>query len=313
RMWLALEREQVRELPEPGQPPPPILPPSPIKIPEGAIVGNLIASFRKDVGPGKFEEIYLLNPGDTVVLTTINGQALAPAYDRFAITGYFKSEMSEYDGSHVYVSLEYLQKLRTMEDRVSAILIKLRDYHRDAREVTDALKAIFKDDYLMINTWEQKQGPLLQAIDIEKGILNVLLFLIIAVAGFGILAIFSMIVAEKTRDIGILKALGASNGGVMKIFLGYGLLLGAVGAGLGSALGCWLTLHINEVEGFLSGITGSNVFDRKIYYFDQIPTDLQPLMVILVNVGAICIAVLFSVLPALRAAFLHPVRALRYE
>ena len=88
-----------------------------------------------------------------------------------------------------------------------------------------------------MQTWEDKQGPLLAAISIEKGILNVLLFMIIAVAGFGILAIFSMIVVEKTRDIGILKALGASNTGVLNIFLSYGLLLGVVGALLGSSIG----------------------------------------------------------------------------
>src|SRR6202030_676640 len=105
----------------------------------------------------------------------------------------------------------------------------------ETKQVVEELKRLFPD--LEVLTWEAKQGPLLAAISIEKGILNVLLFLIIAVAGFGILAIFSMIVVEKTRDIGVLKALGASNGGVMKIFLGYGLLLGAVGAGLGTLFG----------------------------------------------------------------------------
>jgi len=166
---------------------------------------------------------------------------------------------------------------------------------------------------LRIETWEQKQGPLLHAIAIEKSILNVLLFLIIGVAGFGILAIFTMIVAEKTRDIGILKALGASNWGVLKIFLSYGFLLGVVGAWLGTLLGVSLTNNINEVENFLSGITGKHIFDPKVYYFDKIPTDIQFWMVMGVNVGAVGIAVLFSVLPALRAALLHPVRALRYE
>src|SRR5207249_2473007 len=112
---------------------------------------------------------------------------------------------------------------------------------------------------------------------------NVLLFLIIAVAGFGILAIFSMIVAEKTRDIGILKALGASNGGVLKIFLGYGLLLGVVGAGLGTALGLSLANNINAVEKFLGKVTGRELFPRNIYYFDKIPTDIQTWSVILVD------------------------------
>ena len=135
---------------------------------------------------------------------------------------------------YVFVPLKHLQQLRTMDDRATSIQIRLKDYdtgrqgrQRAAAGRCSALEAI------QVSTWEDKQGPLLAAIAVEKGILNVLLFMIIAVAGFGILAIFSMIVVEKTRDIGILKALGASNGGVLKIFLGYGLLLGLVGAGAG--------------------------------------------------------------------------------
>jgi len=158
-----------------------------------------------------------------------------------------------------------------------------------------------------------KQGPLLAAIDIERGVLNVLLFLIVGVAGFSILAIFTMIVTEKTRDIGIMKSLGASHRGILQIFLGYGLLLGAVGAGLGTIAGLLFTWHINTIEGWLSVLTGHQVFDRRIYYFTEIPTNIDATTVILVNIGAIAIAVLFSILPALRAAMLHPVRALRFE
>ena len=140
-----------------------------------------------------------------------------------------------------------------------------------------------------------------------------LLFLIVGVAGFGILAIFSMIVVEKTRDIGILKALGASNGGVMQIFLGYGLLLGFIGALLGTALGVWFTVKINAIEAKLTDWTGQQIFDRTIYYFKDIPTDIQAASVLLIALGSVLIAVVFSILPALRAAMLHPVRALRYE
>src|SRR6185369_9126853 len=100
-------------------------------------------------------------------------------------------------------------------------------------KVVELLKGAFPPGMYNVRTWEQKQGPLLAAVEIESAILNVLLFLIITVAGFGILAIFFMIVVEKTKDIGILKALGASSSGVMSIFLSYGLLLGVVGAGAG--------------------------------------------------------------------------------
>src|SRR5207245_9060559 len=139
---------------------------------------------------------------------------------------------------------------------VTSIQIRIKD-PRDAEAVKKRLAALFPvSPSFHIVTWEDKQSALLQAIAIEKGILNVLLFLIIGVAGFGILAIFSMIVSENQRDIGILKALGASNGGVLKIFLGYGFLLGLIGTLVGTGLGVWLTVNINDVEQWLSAITG---------------------------------------------------------
>jgi lipoprotein-releasing system permease protein len=179
--------------------------------------------------------------------------------------------------------------------------------------VTDTLKTLFPATNYTVQTWEDKQGALLAAISIERGILNVLLFMIVGVAGFGILAIFSMIVVEKTRDIGILKSLGASNRGVMSIFLSYGLLLGSLGAALGSGLGLTVTRYINPIEHFIGKVTGHEIFNRSVYYFDEIPTNVSPVSVILVVLGAVAIAVFFSILPALRAAMLHPVRALRYE
>ena len=173
----------------------------------------------------------------------------------------------------------------------------------------DKLKPMF----FRVSTWEQKQGPLLGAVAIEQSILNILLFFIIAVAGFGILAIFSMIVVEKTRDIGVMKALGASTSGIRGIFLGYGLLLGAVGSGVGMAIGLVFVHYINEIERALSQVTHRKVFDDTIYYFDKIPTLVEPFTVFWIVLGALLIAVGASVWPAQRAAHLHPVRALRYE
>ncbi len=291
---------------------------APDKALRGVILGNLIASYPVKDEEGKLVDHYVLQPGDTVVLTTISGrlgggQKVNRATDRFVVVDYSKSDMSDYDNNYVFVPLDYLQRLRAMEDRVTSIQIKLKNYD-EAPAVVEALAKLFPlNEGYVVATWEKKQGALLQAIAIERGILNILLFLIIAVAGFGILAIFSMIVAEKTRDIGILKALGSSNLGVMSIFLGYGLLLGVLGAGLGTGLGIALTTHINDVEKLLTKLTGHEVFDRTVYYFKEIPTFIQIQSVVLVNVGAVAIAVFFSVLPALRAALLHPVQALRYE
>lgn len=300
----------------PDNAPPPAPPPfadaEEGRAPPGIIIGNLIAGFRRqNPETEQPETVYVMHPGDQVFLITVKGTKLEPVYDRFVVVDYFKTDMSEYDGNLVFVDLKYLQQMRAAEDIVTTIQIKLKDY-ADARDVIKGLNALFPGEF-RIHTWEEKQGPLLAAIDIEKGVLNVLLFLIVAVAGFGILAIFSMIVAEKTRDIGIMKSLGASNLGVMQIFLSYGLLLGVVGGTIGTALGVTLTVYLNPIEKFLTKITGRHIFDPTIYYFTEIPTNIQSHMVVLVNLGAVAIAVAFSVLPALRAAMLHPVRALRFE
>jgi lipoprotein-releasing system permease protein len=164
-----------------------------------------------------------------------------------------------------------------------------------------------------VSTWEQKQGALLAAVAIEQSILNMLLFFIIAVAGFGILAIFFMIVVEKTRDIGVMKALGASTAGVRGIFLGYGLLLGLVGSGVGMAFGLAFVANINAIEAQLSRVLGHRVFDDTVYYFNEIPTLVEPWTVAWIVCGALLIAIVASVWPAQRAAKMHPVKALRYE
>jgi lipoprotein-releasing system permease protein len=266
----------------------------------------------------------LLEPGEDVRFTTVT--VGTPDAARFAATvvDVFKSGMSEYDSTLVFCNLAHLQHARRMliappqsEDdwrngSVTSIQIKLRDY-ADAPLVVEKLRMGLPDGEFSVKTWESKQGPLLQAVDVEAAILNVLLFLIIAVAGFGILAIFYMIVVEKTRDIGILKALGASSGGVMSIFLSYGLGLGLVGSGAGVILGLLFVRYINEIEDLVSWVTGHKVFDEAVYYFHEIPTSVHPGMIVWVSLGAIAIAVLASVLPARRASQLDPVRALRYE
>ena len=303
-----------REAPNLNEPPPPDPPPSKPHEPQGVILGSAIAHYRDRNAPADLpnKDVRTLEPGDEVVITTVSGAKMSPVFDRFVVSDYFKSEMSEYDSNYVFMPIEHLQKLRTMEDRVTSIQIKLKDYNK-APKVVARLRELFANAPLEVQTWEQKQGAVLAAIRVEKGILNILLFLIIAVAGFGILAIFSMIVVEKTRDIGILKALGASNGGILTIFIGYGFLLGLVGAGLGTIIGLEITVHINDIEKFIANVTGQDIFPRDVYYFDKIPTDINLFSVFLVNLGSIGIAVLFSILPALRASMLHPVRALRYE
>ena len=286
----------------------------------GIILGLAISQRKTEDADGNLVDFNLLLPGDDVQMMFLSaGQQMRAVSDNFTVVDFYSSNMHEYDSSFAFVPLSKLQKLRGMVDpltkqgSVSAIQIKLNP-GADLDAVRDKLKAQFPgSEYYEIRTWQDTQRPLLSAVQMELTILNILLFLIIAVAGFGILATFFMIVVEKTRDIGILKALGAPSSGVMSIFLGYGVSLGTVGTGVGIALGLAFVSYINEIADFVGWITGQQIFDPTIYYFSEIPTLVSPLMVVLVAIGAVLIAVLASVLPALRAARLHPVEALRYE
>jgi lipoprotein-releasing system permease protein len=285
---------------------------------QGTIVGFALATVHRAETKS---DLFIAPRGTKAVLTfPTAGRQPKAMQDSFTVVGYFKSGMSEYDSTHVYVPLERLQYLRGLDEgpgrgAVNQIQIKTKpgvDIDALAATLQDALEPM-RPMYFRVSTWEQKQGPLLAAVAVEQGILNLLLFFIIAVAGFGILAIFSMIVVEKTRDIGILKALGASTAGVRGIFLGYGLSLGLVGSGVGMAGGLLFVRYINAIEAGLSRLTGRKVFDDSIYYFDHIPTRVEPLTVLGIVGGALLIAVAASVWPAQRAARLHPVRALRFE
>jgi len=287
---------------------------------DGIVLGISIGTTRYRDMAGKVTDYYYVLPGDDVQVTFPSaGNTPRAINEKFTVVDFYESQMSEYDATFAFVPLDKLQKYRGMinpingEAAVNSIQLKLRE-GADLNLARDALRAQFPLDMMVqVNTWRDLQGALLAAVQMETTILNILLFLIIAVAGFGILATFFMIVVEKTKDIGILKSLGASGTGVASIFLGYGVLLGAVGAGAGGVAGLLFVANINQIADILESISGQEVFDPTVYYFDHIPTLINPWTVAWVIVGAILIAVFASVLPAIRAARMHPVEALRYE
>ena len=287
----------------------------------GIILGIAISQRKSQTPEGELHDIYMIRPGDDVqVMFPTVGMNARPVNENCTVVDFYSSNMHEYDASFAFMPLSELQEIRgmmdplTKEGTISTIQIKLKP-DADLNEVRDKLIAQFPPEHFTydIRTWQDTQRPLLSAVSMELTILNILLFLIIAVAGFGILATFYMIVVEKTKDIGILKALGAPSRGVMSIFLGYGVSLGSVGTGAGIILGLVFVRYINEIADMVGKITGQEIFDPTIYYFSEIPTIISPFMIFWVGMGAILIAVLASVLPALRAARLHPVEALRYE
>jgi lipoprotein-releasing system permease protein len=287
----------------------------------GIVLGIGIGSVRGRDAEQQVKDYFFIRPGDDVSVAFPNAGTPPRALDeQFTVVDFYESKMSEYDATFAFVPIEALQRARGMFDSVSqqgavtSIQIKLAK-GADLAKCRDILRDEFppSESYVQVNSWRDTQGPLLAAVQLETTILNILLFMIIAVAGFGILATFFMIVVEKTRDIGVLKSLGAPGTGIASIFLGYGVLLGSVGSGAGVVCGLLFVWNINQIARVLEWITGREVFDPTVYYFDSIPTIIHPFTLVWVSIGAVIIAVLASVLPSIRAARMHPVEALRYE
>ncbi len=280
---------------------------------EGIVLGMALACYRLQDGSDQF----FLLPGDDIEIT-VPTDGIPPKFkpQLFTIVDFYESKLSEYDSNYVFAPLETVQRMRELRDpetglgSVTAIQIRLK-HESDGELVRDLLRAEFPAGQYGVQTWRDKQGPLLAAVNLEATILNILLFMIIAVAGFGILAIFYMIVVEKTKDIGILKSLGAPSRGIMGVFLAYGLGLGVVGSGAGMVLGLLFVANINGIADAIAALTGQQVFDPTVYYFQDIPAIVNPLTVAWIVLGALMIAVAASILPARRAARMHPVEALR--
>jgi lipoprotein-releasing system permease protein len=164
-----------------------------------------------------------------------------------------------------------------------------------------------------VETWDQRQSDILEAVEHEKMLLVILFAIISVVAIFLIFCIFFMIVVEKTRDIGIIKSVGATSGGVAAIFLGYGLTVGVIGAGMGLLLGYLVVHNINQLHAWMSQHLGVTVWNAKTYLFDTIPNTMETRDVVVIVTVAILSSVLGAVVPALRAARMNPVEALRWE
>ncbi|MDR2642133.1 MAG: FtsX-like permease family protein [Planctomycetaceae bacterium] len=289
----------------------------------GVIIGIGISSYGRSerINPQtnkkEVHDKLLLIPGDDVTLSfPTNSLPIKLQSDNFTIVDLYESKMIEYDSQLVFVPIKKLQQLRGMYDPVSGkpmvsqILIKAKA-GVDLDVLRDRIQKRFPASMFVVSTWKDKQESLIAAVFNELAMLNVLLFVIFVAAGFGIFSIFSMIVIEKTKDIGILKSLGASKYGIMQIFVFYSLLIGVGGSLFGLILGLTFICYIKQIATVLSYILQNEVFNPKIYYFYEIPTVVDPTTVFWIICGAILIAVFSGIIPALQAARQQPVEALR--
>lgn len=296
----------------------PFLPPTwyrPRGLPRaGVIVGEQLA---RRFGLGRGSEIQIA----TVVRDPASDDYVVNNRD-LVVVGTFRSGENATDLGRIYFEREELYDFLGRSRSFSQILVRLKDYQRHGAAAREGLQAalvaagLLSDSPLsrdMVLTWEDFRGNLLGAIENERVLMAIMLSLVLMVAGFTVFAILSMMVTEKRRDIGILCALGATQRGILHLFLMIAFWDALLGAVLGGLCGIWAALKIDAVERWLSATFGLQIFNRDVYIFDYIPSIVQPLWVATIVLGAFSCALLFAAVPAWRAARLHPLEALRYE
>ena len=267
---------------------------------------------------------------------------LDPKRQELLVVNEFKSGLYDIDSQYVFVPFETLQKLLNMDRRTgytgvdpetgkggtpevipartNQLVVKAApgvtvDVARAA--VQKAIVEFYQDDPYLIAprayTWEEVHGALLGAVENEKGLVTFLFAIIGLVAVVMVATTFYMIVLEKTRDIGVLRALGASRTGIINLFLGYGLAIGVVGSLLGLALAVAIVTHLNGIQNVIADATGWRMWNPQTYFFDRIPDTVNYFEAPRIVVGAILSSVIGAALPAWLAGRLRPVDALRYE
>jgi len=271
--------------------------------PPGIIIGSELS---KTLGVSIGESINVVTP-----LGTMTPLGMAPKRDRFEVVGIFTSGYYEYDTSFVYVSITDAQGFLNLPDVVTGIEVRVGDVYR-ARSVGSRIEDALGFPFWTMD-WMSMNRNFFKALKMERIAMFIILTLIVFVAALAIVTTLIMVVMEKTREIAILKSMGATASSIMKIFIFEGLVIGVVGTIVGTILGLLIAYHIEPITQFVEGVFRFKILPGDVYYIDELPSTVRLVTVLLIDGTAVLLSFLATLYPSWKAGTMDPVEALRYE
>ena len=260
-------------------------------------------SFSLDLEIG--DSVVLMSPSS---LDTIIGSL--PRQKSFIITSIFDSGLADFDNNVAFINLNSLEEFfnYSSDDRNLELFLKDPQNIENQKEIT---QRIFEDEF--VYSWADMNSSLFSALKVERNVMFIILSLIIIVAAFNIISGLTILVKNKTKDIGILKSIGVQNKSIVKIFFLVGILIGTSATIFGIFLGVTFSLYVENLRQFLSNTFNISLFPEEIYFLSKMPSEINISSITLIALCSIFITIIVSIFPAMKAAKLDPIKSLKYE